>query len=414
MSAIDEIKARLDIIDIVSDSVDLRRTGKNYSGFCPFHHNTRTPAFAVFPDTGTWRCFGECNEGGDIFSFVMKKEGWDFPTALGELAQRAGVVLRPLTPQEQEKVEEYDRLRQLLESALTFYRHQLLNTAAGKQAQEYLHDRGLDDDTIETFGLGYAPDAWEAATVHFKEKGFSEQDLLDAGLVSARDSGGVYDRFRHRVMIPIRDERGRMAGFGARTLDPEGLPKYLNSPQTDLFDKGKILFGLDRARKAIRAKDRVVIVEGYMGVLVPHQYGYTNAVATMGTALTEDHLRLIKRFTRRIVLAMDSDAAGIKATLRGLEIARQTLDREDEPHFDARGLLRHEARLKADIRVCTLPQGKDPDDIIVEDAEKWEQVIAQAKPIPCDGHPSCGPRFGRSQSENRYRRAGDAFDRRYP
>jgi len=381
MTAIEEVKARLDIIDIVSNSVELRKSGKSYSGFCPFHHNTRTPAFAVFPDTGTWRCFGECNEGGDLFSYVMKKEGWDFPTALKELAEQAGVELKPLTPQEQEQYEEYDRLRELLESAVTFFRHQLLNSPAGEKALEYLHDRGLNDETIEAFGIGYSPDSWEAATNHFKSKGYTEADLIDAGLVSERDSGGVYDRFRHRIVLPIRDERGRMCGFGARTLDPEGIPIYLNSPQTDIFDKGRILFGLDQARKSIRAKDQVVIVEGYMGVLAPHQHDYTNVVATMGTALTEDHLRLIKRFTRRIVLAMDSDAAGIKATLRGLEVARQTLDREGEVNFDARGLLRHEARLKADIRVSSLPEGMDPDDVINRDPAEWEAIIAEAKPV---------------------------------
>ncbi len=381
MTAIDEIKARLDIVDIVSNSVELRRAGKSYSGFCPFHHNTRTPAFAVFPDTGTWRCFGECNEGGDIFSYVMKKEGWDFPTALKELAEQAGVELKPLTPQEQERYEEYDRLRELLETALTFFQHQLRNSPAGAKALEYLHQRGLSDETIENFGIGFAPDSWDAATEHFKAKGYTEADLIDAGLVSERESGGVYDRFRNRIVLPIRDDRGRMSGFGARTLDPEGLPKYLNSPQTEIFDKGKILFGLDKARKSIRSEDQVVIVEGYMGVLAPHQHGYTNVVATMGTALTEDHLRLIKRFSKRIILAMDSDAAGTKATLRGLEVARQTLDREGEIRFDARGLLHQEGRLKADIRVSSLPPGMDPDDVINRDPTEWEAIIAGAKPI---------------------------------
>jgi DNA primase len=381
MTVIDEIKARIDIVDLVSETVDLRRSGRNYTGFCPFHSNTRTPAFAVWPETGTWRCFGECNDGGDIFKFVMKKEGYDFPEALRVLAERAGVDLSPPTPAEQEQSEENERLRILLEEAVTFYRHNLLNTPAGKIALDYLHSRGLADETIEAFGLGYAPEAWEAAAVHFKSKGYSEQELIDAGLASTRDSGGVYDRFRDRVVLPIRDERGRMAGFGARTLDPEGLPKYLNSPQTDVFDKGRILFGLDHARRDIRSKDQVVIVEGYMGVLAPHQHGFTNVVATMGTALTEHHLRLIKRFTRRIVLAMDSDAAGAKATLRGLEVARHTLEREGEVLFDARGLLRQEGRLQADIRVTTLPPGMDPDDVVNHDPQTWEKLIANAKPV---------------------------------
>jgi DNA primase len=381
MTAIDEIKSRLDIVDLVSESVQLRRSGKNYTGFCPFHANSRTPAFVVWPETGTWRCFGECNDGGDIFKFVMKKEGWDFPEALRVLAERAGVELRPPTPEEQMQVEEFERLRTLLEEAVTFYRHNLLNTEEGKIALEYLHGRGLSTETIETFGLGYAPNAWDAAANFFKDKGYNEQELIDTGLVSERESGGVYDRFRQRAIIPIRDQRGRMTGFGARTLDPEGQPKYLNSPQTELFDKGKTLFGLDRARKAIRAQDQVVIVEGYMGVFVPHQSGYENVVATMGTALTEYHLRTLKRFTRRIVLAMDSDAAGMKATLRGLEVARQTLDREGEIRFDARGLLRQEARLQADIRVTTLPKGMDPDDVVQRDPTEWERLIAEAKPV---------------------------------
>jgi len=209
MTAIDEIKARIDIVDLVSESVDLKRSGRSYSGFCPFHHNTRTPAFAVFPESGTWRCFGECNEGGDIFGFVMKKEGWDFLTALKELAERAGVELRPLSPQEQEQHDEHDRLRELLENAVTFFRHQLLHTPAGKNALDYLHQRGLNDETIEAFGLGYAPKSWDAASNFLKSKGFSEADLLAAGLVSARESGGVYDRFRQRFTLAIRDQLGK-------------------------------------------------------------------------------------------------------------------------------------------------------------------------------------------------------------
>lgn len=381
MSEIDEIKARIDIVDLVSETVELRRSGRNYTGFCPFHSNTRTPALAVWPETGTWRCFGECNDGGDIFKFVMKKEGWDFPEALRALAERAGVDLSPPTPEQHEQAEENERLRLLLEEAVTFYRHNLLNTPGGKVGFDYLKNRGLTEATIEAFGLGYAPDSWDAASVYFKSKGYSERDLIDAGLASERDSGGVYDRFRDRVVLPIRDERGRMAGFGARTLDPDGLPKYLNSPQTDVFDKGRILFGLDRARRDIRAQDQVVIVEGYMGVLAPHQHGFTNVVATMGTALTEHHLGMIKRFTRRIILAMDSDAAGVKATLRGLQVARQTLEREGDVLFDARGLLRQEGRLQADIRVSTLPPGMDPDDVVNQDPTAWKELIENAKPV---------------------------------
>jgi DNA primase len=381
MTVIDEVKARIDIIDLVSETVKLRRSGKNYTGFCPFHSNTRTPAFVVFPDSGTWRCFGQCNEGGDIFGYVMKKEGWDFNEALRYLAERAGVQLKPFTPQDQEAAEEGDRLRQLLEEVVIFYRHQLINTPPGKVALEYLHKRGLQDETLEAFGLGYAPNSWDETHRYFLSKGYTEKELQDAGMVSERDTGGIYDKFRHRITFPIRDERGRMAGFGARILDPNDIPKFLNSPQTPLFDKGKLLYGLDRARKPIRTQDQAVIVEGYLDVIALHQAGFANAVSPMGTALTEHQLALLKRFTRKIVLALDPDAAGDKATLRGLQIARQTMDRESDPVFDARGLLSHEARLQADIRVTTLPPGKDPDDVVLNNPEDWQQILANAKPI---------------------------------
>jgi DNA primase len=239
----------------------------------------------------------------------------------------------------------------------------------------------LRDETLEAFGLGYAPQSWEALTSYFTSKGIAPRELLEAGLVSERESGGVYDRFRHRVMFPIRDERGRMAGFGARILNPEDMPKFLNSPQTALFDKGRLLYGLDRARRAIRAADQAVIVEGYLDVIALHQAGYENAVSPMGTALTEHHLRLLKRFSQRIVLALDPDAAGDQATLRGLEVARQAMDREAELSFDARGLLAQEARLQADIRVTTLPPGMDPDEVVNRDAAEWQRLVAEARPV---------------------------------
>jgi DNA primase len=380
-SVIDEIKARIDIVDLVSETVQLRRSGKNYTGFCPFHSNTRTPAFAVFQDTGTWRCFGECNEGGDIFGFIMKKEGWDFAEALRFLADKAGVQLKPATPEEQAAAEEHDNLRQLLEDAVTFFRHQLLNTPPGRQALEYLNKRGIKDDIIEAFGLGYAPNAWEALTSHFKSRRVSERELLEAGLVSEREGGGVHDRFRHRITFPIRDERGRMAGFGARILNPEDVPKFLNSPQTPVFDKGRLLYGLDRARKAIRAGEQAVIVEGYLDVIALHQAGFEQAVSPMGTALTEHQIHMLKRLAHRIVLALDADAAGDKATLRGLQVARQSMDHESEAVFDARGLIGYEARLQADIRVTALPPGMDPDEVVNRDPQEWQRLVDQAKPV---------------------------------
>jgi DNA primase len=382
MSSTDEIKARIDIVDLVSETVKLRRTGKNYTGFCPFHPNSRTPAFVVFPDSGTWRCFGACNEGGDIFRYVMKKEGWDFPQALHFLADKAGVQLEVQTPQKQAEEEEFARLRGLLEEAVTFFRHHLLQSPPGKQALDYLQKRGLTTPTIESFGLGYAPDSWDAALSYFTGKGYSPQELLDVGIVTESQEGNrVYDRFRHRITFPIRDMTGKMCGFGARILRPDDIPKFLNSPQTALFDKGRLLYGLDQARKPIRAQDQVVIVEGYLDVIALHQGGFPNAVSPMGTALTEDQIRLLKRFTRRIILALDPDAAGAKATLRGLEVTRQALDHSDELVFDARGLVRHEARLQADVRVTTLPEGMDPDEVVLRNPEEWAQIVANARPV---------------------------------
>ncbi|MCB0102040.1 MAG: DNA primase [Anaerolineales bacterium] len=380
MSNIDEIKAKVDIVDLVSEAgVKLRKAGRNMTGFCPFHDNKHTPAFVVWPESGTWRCFGQCNEGGDIFKFVMKREGLDFKDALQKLAIRAGVELQQYQSETPQQREAYDHLRKLLEDAVFYYRNHLLNNPS---VLAYLHEkRGLTDATIETFGLGYAPAGYDHILPYFTQRGYLEQDLVDAGMLSVRDNGGVYDRFRNRIMIPIRDEQGRMAGFGARIVDPEDVPKFLNSPETPVFTKGHLLYGLDRARKPIRAADQAVIVEGYLDVIALHQAGYENVVSPMGTALTEDQLRLLKRSTRRIVLALDPDVAGQKAILRGLEAARSAMDKEGELAFDARGLLRNEARLQADLRVAALPDELDPDEIVARNKEEWAQIIEDAKPI---------------------------------
>jgi DNA primase len=380
MSVIDEIKSKVDIVDLVSEAgVKLRHAGRNYTGFCPFHDNKHTPSFVVWPESGTWRCFGQCNEGGDVFKFVMKRENLDFKEALDKLAARAGIQVPTFTKETAEQKEAYDQLRILLEDALIFYRSHLM---ANKELLNYLRQqRGLTDLSIETFGLGYAPNAWDSALTHFIQRGYSEQDLAESGLISPRDSGGFYDRFRNRIMIPIRDENGRMTGFGARIIDPNDVPKFLNSPETPIFSKGHLLYGLDRARKPIRTADQAVIVEGYLDVIALHQAGYENVVSPMGTALTEHQLRLLKRFTRRIVLALDPDTAGQKAVLRGLDAARQAMDREGELGFDARGLLREEARLQADLRVAALPDGLDPDEIVARNKEEWSRLMDNAKPI---------------------------------
>ena len=384
MTAVDEIKSRIHIEDLVNEipTVKLRKSGKNYTGFCPFHENKRTPAFVVFPDSGVWKCFGACNEGGDIFKFVMKRDGCDFPQALKTLAAKAGIELEPLTPQRKEVDAHLDRIRQLLEESVLLYQHHLTRNPAGKPALDYLTKRGLTAETIASFGLGYAPAGWDTLMTHFTGRGYTVDELKEAGLVSENlEKERVYDRFRNRIMIPIRDAQERMAGFGARILDPNDVPKFLNSPQTALFDKGRLLFGMDHARRAIREKDQAVIVEGYLDVIILHQAGFTNTVSPMGTALTEDQLRQLQRMTRKMILALDADAAGAKATMRGLEIARQSLDHGDEMVFDARGLLHEESRLRADLRVTAIPEGMDPDEVVLRNPAEWEEILKNAKPI---------------------------------
>lgn len=378
MSVVEEVKDRTDIVEIIGQTVRLKKSGKNHTGFCPFHPNTRTPAFVVFSETGTWRCFGACNEGGDVYKFLMKKEGWDFPQTLRYLADRAGVALETRSSEQEAEEEAKAGLRDLLEAAATYYRNNLLHSPP---VLEYLHNRGLQDPTLESFGIGYALPGWDSTTGYLSGKGHRQADLVEAGLAVEREAGGHHDRFRNRIMIPIRDARGRITGFGARAFDPKDEPKFLNSPQTGLFDKGRLLFGLDKAGKAIRTAEQATVVEGYLDVLALHQAGYQNVVSPMGTALTVEQLRILKRYSRNIVLALDADTAGDRATLRGLTIAREAMDRESDPVFDSRGLVRHEGRLDADIRIVSLPQGKDPDELLAEDPGSWPELLAAAKPV---------------------------------
>ena len=382
MSVTQEIKSRLDIVDIVSEQVNLRRSGRNYAGFCPFHTNTRTPAFYVFPETQTWHCFGECSEGGDLFSYVMKKEGWEFKEALKNLAKRAGVELEEPDPEAKRRRKSEEKLVELLTTAADYFNQLLMFAPQAEEARRYVAERQLNDETITTFRLGFALNSWEACRTHFNDQGYTDDELLQVGLLTENPERGTrYDRFRNRLMIPIRDVDGRVVGFGARTLEKDGIPKYLNSPQTQLFDKGRLLYGLDTAKRAIREAREVVIVEGYMDVMQGWQAGFRNMVAQMGTALTGDQLRLLKRYTKRFVLALDADAAGVKATMRGLQVARDTLDREYETRFDARGLVQHEGRLQADIHIVTLPEGYDPDKILRTDLDRWPQLLAQSQPV---------------------------------
>lgn len=380
MSVIDDVKARLDILDVVSGYVSLQKAGRNFKALCPFHQE-KTPSFVVFPDTQTWRCFGACGEGGDVFSFVMKKEGWDFGEALRVLAERAGVELKPLTPAQQQQASENERLQGMLEETARFFHEQLLTAPAAQGARDYVAGRGLRPETVAAFQLGYAPDDWRQALQHLQMLGYTQDEVVEAGVAIRNEQGNVYDRFRHRLVIPIRDGRGRTAGFGARALEKEAVPKYLNSPQGPLFDKSRLLYGLDAARRAIRETETAVIVEGYMDVLQAHQAGFSNVVAQMGTALTEDQLRQLNRYASRLILALDPDAAGLNATMRGLNVARETLDGDRVVTFDPRGMMRYTGLLELDIRVVSLPEGNDPDDLIRREPAAWEALLARAIPV---------------------------------
>lgn len=379
MSVIDLIKDRLDIAEVIGRTVQLQRAGRNLRGLCPFH-SEKTPSFYVFPDNQRWQCFG-CNKGGDIFTFVMETQGLDFRTALEELGRQAGVEVRPLTPMQIQAGAEAERLLTLSEAAANYFHALLTSAPQAARAREYLQRRGFKATTLETFQLGYSLRSWDALRTHLLGQGFTVEDMVKAGLLVEKDEGGTYDRFRDRLIIPIRDRRGRVIAFGGRVLNPEDEPKYMNSPQSPLFDKSHVLFGLDLASQAIREADAAIIVEGYMDVMIPYQEGYCNVVAPMGTALTEAHLKQLHRLTRHFIMALDPDAAGIHATLRGLETARQSLEREWEPVFDARGLIGYEGRLNADIRVVTLPDGLDPDELLLRAPEQWENLLAQAQPV---------------------------------
>ncbi len=378
MSVVEEIKARLDIVDVIGSYIPLKRSGKNYKALCPFHEE-KTPSFVVFPETQTWHCFGACNTGGDIFSFVMKKEGVDFQGALRLLATRAGISL-----EREEEGDESARIRQRLReihaAAAAHFHDLLLRHPQGEVAREYVRKRGLDESVVRTFQLGYALDSWDDVLRYLTTLGYSQEELELAGLIVHREDGRIYDRFRHRLMIPIHDAQGRVVAFGGRVLG-EGHPKYLNSPQTPIFDKGRTLYGYAQAVRAIRAEDRAVIVEGYMDVLAAHQAGFKNVVASMGTALTATQLRLLSRHTRRIVLALDADTAGELAALRGIEVAREHLDREVEPMITPRGALRYESTLQVDLRILRLPPGMDPDDLIRQDPQRWAELVEAALPV---------------------------------
>jgi DNA primase len=358
MSVISEVKQRLDIVEFVSEYVTLQKAGRNFKGLCPFH-SEKHPSFFVFPEQQSWHCFGACGTGGDIFSFIMKKEGVDFGQALRLLAQRGGITLSPLGAPDKAEDEKKERLFQINEAATEYYHHLLSSTKAGEAARSYLAGRKVMPETIKEFRLGFSPDAWETLKNYLLGKGYAEKELVEAGLIIEKEEGGSYDRFRNRLMFPICDIQGRVTGFGARVLD-DSLPKYINSSQTPVFDKSSSLYGIDKAKSAIRKKNLVIIVEGYMDVLIAHQHGWQNVVGSMGTSLTEKQVEGIKRLTNNITLALDADIAGEEATLRGKAIL---------------------AYSNAEANVILLPLGKDPDEVIREDPALWQKLVEQAMPI---------------------------------
>lgn len=353
-----EIKSKLPVLDVVGESVALKRAGSAYKGLCPFH-TEKTPSFIVSPDRESWRCFG-CGEGGDIFTFLMRRDGIDFREALSRLAEKAGVELSAQTAKEDRHRK---RLRDALEAAISWYREVFLQTPQAEKARAYLAERGFTAETIERFGIGYAPSSWDALTRRLTSRGFTNEELTSSGLASPSNRGGVVDKFRGRIIIPIRDASGRAVGLGGRIMPGAEGPKYLNSPAGPLFDKSRTLYGLDLARTAIRKEKLTVIVEGYTDVMAAHQAGFTNVVASLGTALTRGQIELATRYADGIALAYDVDLAGEAATQRGLL-------EELGPDQSV-----------SKVRVVRIPAGKDPDELIRNDPDAWRKAVAEAKPV---------------------------------
>lgn len=378
MNEVEEIKSRLDIAEIIGQYVQLQKAGRTLKAPCPFHAE-KTPSFIVSPERQSWHCFGACSTGGDVISFVMKREGIEFPEALRMLAEKAGVQLKDRrSSPEQEKTRQ--RMYAANEAATDWFR-QLLAADAGREARDYLQRRGLDNETIEAFQLGFSLDEWHAAQEHLTKVGFSERELLSAGLL-VEGERGAHDRFRGRLTFPIWDIKGRVIGFGARAMD-DSQPKYLNTAQTPLFDKGGTLYGLNLAQEAIRAEARAVVVEGYMDVIAAHQHGFRNVIAQMGTALTDRQVRVLKRYTADVVLALDSDQAGTQAMIRGHDVVIEAGVEGEHPVpvVNWRGLITYQEAASVELRIAVLPEGQDPDDVIRQDAESWRVLMTDAQPV---------------------------------
>jgi DNA primase len=361
LSQSEEIKAKLDIIEVIRQYVPLKPAGVNFLARCPFH-NEKTASFTVSPTKQVWHCFG-CGRGGDLFSFIMEIENITFVEALRLLAPRAGVVLKYETGP---TASARNRLLDLLEQAAVFYHKIFIKEEIGSQARHYAASRGMSEELLRNWQIGYAPDSWDDLIIFLRRLGFSDREIILSGLAINRDnSNHAYNRFRGRLMFPIREVNGNVIGFTGRLL-PEfekrdvGQGKYVNSPATMVYDKGKVLFGLDKAKQAIRERDLVIVVEGQMDCLTAQQFGFNNVVASSGTALTYEQAKMIKRYTKRVAFAFDMDAAGRQALERGAEQAYQ---------------------VELEALAVTLPSGKDPDECIRKDLEGWKTSLKEAKPV---------------------------------
>ncbi|QAT16947.1 DNA primase [Candidatus Velamenicoccus archaeovorus] len=357
---ISDVLDRCNIVELISSYIPLKRAGRNFRANCPFHAE-KTPSFIVSTDKQIFHCFG-CGQGGNAITFVMQYEKVGFREALETVAQRCGIPLPEpeLTPSQKGREDNRKTLQGLYEQAASFYHARLFQASDAKNARNYLAGRGISKETAQRFRLGHAPEGWDSLIAHFKSQKVSLAALDKSGLIVAKENGGYYDRYRNRIMFPIADIKGRVIAFGGRVLD-DSLPKYINSPETAVYIKGKNLFGLDVSKEYIRQADQVVVVEGYLDMIVPFEAGVKNIVASLGTALTEDQIRLIKRFTNRVVLLYDPDAAGEMATLRALEL----LIKED-----------------MDIRIASLPKGKDPDAFVRHNGGgALKEIIDKALPI---------------------------------
>ena len=359
---VDRVKEAADVVEIVSAYTDLRRAGERFMGLCPFHEE-RTPSFSVDPREKLYHCFG-CGVGGDVIKFVEEKEGLSFPEAVEALGDRYGVEVERERddPRAEEARRRRIRLSEVLERTAQFYAHYLWESEEAAKAREYLAGRGLGEEILRGFGVGYAPSAWDQVLTRGQTAGYSVAELLAAGLAQKGRKGGHYDRFRARIIFPVRDGRGRVQGFGARALRADSKPKYLNSPEGELYRKGRTLYGIDRARGAIAKTERAVVVEGYTDVLAAHQAGIEETVAVMGTAITPDQLQQLSRYTEEVVLALDADRAGRAAMLRAQRVAGSR---------------------KLRLRVATMPVGEDPAQMLEGgDARRVRELLEGAVELP--------------------------------